>query len=319
MSGRNWWRVALGVGLVAVVLSRTDLAEARRSLAGARIEWLLVAVLAQIAAKLCWAVRWSELLRAAGHLRPLGELLSLVLVGLFFGTFLPGSVSGDVARGYELSARGVPRATAAASLVADRIVGLAALAVAAGAGASLGIAGTIGGSPWVPAVAALAVFGAAAAFAARPALADRMAGGLPGRFGRRARRVAASFALMAGHGARVIASLAASVALVAFSALFHWSLARAIDLKVPFAAWLVIVPAVMLLSAIPLTPNGLGIREAGFVGFLAAQGVPAGSAAIFAVLALLIPLPFALAGGILFARGGRGTVRQVAAAGRDAT
>jgi uncharacterized membrane protein YbhN (UPF0104 family) len=59
----------------------------------------------------------------------------------------------------------------------------------------------------------------------------------------------------------------------------------------------------MLLSAVPLTPNGMGIREAGFVGFLSAQGVPASQAALFAVLAWVVPLPFSLAGGLLFAGG----------------
>ena len=77
-----------------------------------------------------------------------------------------------------------------------------------------------------------------------------------------------------------------------------------------------IVPAVMLLSAIPLTPNGMGIREAGFVGFLATQGVPASDAALFAVLALVVPLLFAIAGGVVFAMGRR---RAAAADARGGT
>jgi uncharacterized membrane protein YbhN (UPF0104 family) len=63
----------------------------------------------------------------------------------------------------------------------------------------------------------------------------------------------------------------------------------------------------MLLSTIPLTPNGMGIREAGFVGFLSAQGVGPSQAALFAVMAFLVPLPFAIAGGLVFAAGERGT------------
>ena len=319
MSVRTLLRVALGIGLLGFVLSRTDLGEARRSLSRAHGEWLAVAVLAQIGSKLCWAWRWSALLRAARHVRATMELFGLVLVGLFFGSFLPGSVSGDFARGWALAARGVPRAVAAASVLADRIVGMAALAVAAAAGAAMGIGGGPGRSPWLPAGAALAVFGTALALAARPTLLAGIADRLPAALSRRARRVADSFALMAGHTGMVCVSLAASLGLVALSALFHWSLGRAIGVRVPFAAWLVIVPAVMLLSAIPLTPNGMGIREAGFVGFLSAQGVAPTQAALFAVLALLIPLPFAIAGGILFSAGERRSVRAVARQEREAS
>jgi hypothetical protein len=74
---------------------------------------------------------------------------------------------------------------------------------------------------------------------------------------------------------------------------------------VPVLAWFVIVPAVMLFAALPVTLNGLGVRELGFVGFLGAQGVPDARATVFALLAFVGTLGFAVAGGVLFLLGDR--------------
>jgi hypothetical protein len=303
MTLRTLLRVGLGFGLLAVVLARADLGDARRSLLRAHVPWLIVALLAQVGAKTLWAYRWSALLRAAGYVRRTLELLGIVLVGLFFGSFLPSSVGGDVARGIALAARGVPKAVAAASVLADRIVGVVSLAVAAACGGLLASRAETGRVTWLAEAAAAAVFGGAALLAMRPTLLRHVAQRLPKSISFRATRVVDSFALVARKRGLLLVALVLSVGLVALSSVFCWSLARAIDIDVSFAAWLVIVPAVMLLSAIPLTPNGMGIREAGFVGFLATHGVPSSQGALFAVLALILPLPFSVAGGVIFAAG----------------
>jgi uncharacterized membrane protein YbhN (UPF0104 family) len=103
----------------------------------------------------------------------------------------------------------------------------------------------------------------------------------------------------------LLRALGYSLGLSACSALFHWSVGRAVGLPVPLLAFLVIVPTVMLVASIPITLNGLGLREVGFVTVLAQLGAPTSTAAVFAFLAFVLPLVFAVAGGILFVAGGR--------------
>ena len=98
-----------------------------------------------------------------------------------------------------------------------------------------------------------------------------------------------------------------SLALAVCSALYHWSVGRAVGIEVPLAAWFVIVPTVMLFAALPITLNGLGVRELGFVGLLGAQGIESSTATVFALLAFVGTLGFAFAGGILFLTGRRTT------------
>ena len=79
----------------------------------------------------------------------------------------------------------------------------------------------------------------------------------------------------------------------------------ACPLDLPLLAFLVIVPTVMLFAAMPITLNGLGVRELGFVGLLGAQGIPEDRATLFALLAFVGTLGFAVAGGMVFLLGDR--------------
>ncbi|MCA9753741.1 MAG: flippase-like domain-containing protein, partial [Gemmatimonadetes bacterium] len=122
-------RWSLGVAALAFLLWRVDLGSALATVREADPRWLAAALAAQLAAKTCWVLRWRRLLAATGHPRGAGSLLRLILLGLFFNNFLPTSVGGDVARGVGLARDGVPKALAAASVVADRLVGVVALAL----------------------------------------------------------------------------------------------------------------------------------------------------------------------------------------------
>jgi uncharacterized protein (TIRG00374 family) len=264
-----------------------------------------MAAIAQLGSKACWLFRWKELLDSAGARRSVTELTRLVLSGLFFNNFLPSSVGGDVARGVGLAALGVPRATAAASVLADRIIGVFSLALTAVAGAAIGAVLFPGRGPWIAAgLVALVLAGIIrASFDSRVLARVGRSAALSGERGstsRSIRRVLDAGRFLAERGGTLRRAFALSLGLSVFSTIYHWAIGRSLDLPVPFAVYCVLVPAVMMFAAIPITLNGLGIREAGFVELLVAQGVSREEATVFAFLAFLGTLGFALAGGILF-------------------
>jgi uncharacterized protein (TIRG00374 family) len=305
-------RLAIGLGALAFLIGRIDLTLARTTVSRANPGWLLVALGAQLVAKACWVLRWRALLSAVGYPRRGRDVLRWILLGLFFNNFLPTSVGGDVARGYELARSGVPRATAAASVVGDRLVGLLALGIMAVVGGALGALFWPGAAPWYTACVIAVVLVTAIVAILRPAVLDSVGrSGLlrySGRLAQRLRRLVEATSLLSGRGAAVRRALGLSLGLSLCSALYHWSVGRAVDIQLPLTGYLVIVPAVMLFASLPITVNGLGIREVGFVGLLAQQGVPSAQGAVFALLAFAGTLIFALAGGILFLTGGASRV-----------
>ena len=86
-----------------------------------------------------------------------------------------------------------------------------------------------------------------------------------------------------------------------------WLVARSIDVDVSFWLLAVIAPPVLILSALPISIGGLGVREAAYVGLLGQVGVDVTDAALLSLLTgaalLLASLPGAIG---LALRGSRG-------------
>lgn len=78
------------------------------------------------------ALRWHLLLRCQGFRLPYHKTLSVVFVGLFFNTFLPGSYGGDIVRaGYMYRSAPGHGGRLLFSILTDRLTGLIGLMVLA--------------------------------------------------------------------------------------------------------------------------------------------------------------------------------------------
>jgi hypothetical protein len=76
---------------------------------------------------------------------------------------------------------------------------------------------------------------------------------------------------------------------------------RAVGLEAPWQYYFVFHPLVSILSALPVSLAGLGIREVGYVWFLSSVGhATQDHAAAFALLWFVVLLASSLAGGLVF-------------------
>ncbi|HSR46401.1 MAG TPA: lysylphosphatidylglycerol synthase transmembrane domain-containing protein [Anaerolineales bacterium] len=90
----------------------------------------LAAVLALlVVSRLAVSARWYMLLRVADPTFPFTESLRLTLAGLFAANFLPTTIGGDVVRAAGVLALSRNRVGATASIVLDRLVGMAGMMV----------------------------------------------------------------------------------------------------------------------------------------------------------------------------------------------
>ncbi|HET7009806.1 MAG TPA: lysylphosphatidylglycerol synthase transmembrane domain-containing protein [Anaerolineales bacterium] len=91
----------------------------------------LVAVVALLViSRVAITARWFSLLRTADKSIPFLESLRLTLAGLFAANFLPTTVGGDVVRLAGILKLSSNRVGSAASIVADRLIGLLGMAMA---------------------------------------------------------------------------------------------------------------------------------------------------------------------------------------------
>lgn len=85
----------------------------------------------------------------------------------------------------------------------------------------------------------------------------------------------------------------------ALAVLSLWLVARSLSLEIPFSVLAVVVPVVLVLTAVPLSVGGLGVREGSYVVLLHQAGVTTTDAALLSLLSTvlfaLVTLPGAFA------------------------
>lgn len=119
-------KLALSLGLVAMVFRQVDFAQVVASLAAANPAYAVVCLITALPTLLISAWRWQMLGQGALSFH---SALKYILIGMFYGSVLPSAVSGDIARGVALAAKekSMRIAVLPASILVDRFVGLTAL------------------------------------------------------------------------------------------------------------------------------------------------------------------------------------------------
>jgi uncharacterized membrane protein YbhN (UPF0104 family) len=139
-------KAVISAGLVALVARNLDVAEIDAAITQIPIGILAVAFGAIFVRTFLIAMRWRIIMHAIGGELGYRSAVEAVLVGLFFNQGLPSSLGGDTVRVWQLHGAGTPLRIAVRSVVIDRLVGLLALAILAGAGLPL-LAARVGSGP----------------------------------------------------------------------------------------------------------------------------------------------------------------------------
>jgi glycosyltransferase 2 family protein len=284
-------RLAITLGLLAWVGYRTDWAKVGQALASMRVELWLAALGVLVLTQVVSAWRWQILARPFGFERSVGQLLNYYFIGMYFNLLLPTSVGGDVVRAWYLDGGAGRRALAFASVFVDRFSGLLVLLCFGCIGVWVSPAGL---PAWIPTL----VWVTTASAVLGIALASWLA--------RRGERLTAQLskvrlAIGALASPRVFAgSTFLSLGVQAGNIVLVWLVGLALGAEVPFGYYWVVVPMVTLLTMLPVSVNGMGVRENAMVVFLAPLGVPETTATPLALLWFLVFLTVSLAGGLVY-------------------
>lgn len=287
-------KAVASIGLVYFILQRAEIDAVWRAMAGIAPGPIGLAVVCQLLGPAIIAMRWRGLLGHHGLHPGWPYLYRSVLVSGFFRQFMPSTIGGDVIRGYDAWRAGASKSLALMSLIVDRLAGLLALLTLAMMALLLSpeIEQRVPGLRWMG-LALLAALVALAVMLARP----RRAGAASGRLG----KIGAALALYHGAMPALLRAAALSLLLQVNVITFYWALGLALGLPVSYADFYVIAPVAILVMMLPISINGIGVREGVFVLLLAQWGVQASDALALAWLEFGIFLLFGCLGGVLFA------------------
>jgi hypothetical protein len=273
------------------------------ALTGASLWWLLAALAVSAVSQFSAAVPWGMLLGD----RRLGWSLigGSFLRANFVSQVLPTGVGGDAVRTAEVG-KVVGYGRALAALAGSRALGLVAMALWALAAAWLlegsdGVAIVALAGGFLVAVSALAVLAFSADHVVRRAPLGRVPAAV-----RRALEEAS-------HWVRGYRARPGLLAMVLGVNLVGWGLnlvslvllANSLDIHAGWALYGVAMPLTLAATLLPVTVNGLGVREGILVGLLARTGVSVAHGTALAVLVDVQALPLALAGAALWIARGR--------------
>jgi uncharacterized membrane protein YbhN (UPF0104 family) len=222
------------------------------------------------------AWRWNLLGALLKIPAPFSEYLRYALIGMFTNVFVPGLVGGDALRALYLGRRHQRLGDAIASVAADRIVGLIGLfwlAAAAAAAMSVRLPRTV----TVPTIAVGAI--SLAGFTALPLI-----GALAARTQMRITAVLKTIAPYLDRPVAMLPAVGLSIALQLSQATCLWILARGLGLAVSFTVFLLCVPIVNVFVSLPVTLNGLGVRETAYVILLGMAGMAKADAVALGLL-----------------------------------
>lgn len=129
-------RAAVAAGLTAYILWRSHPRDVLAALAGADWRLIAVAVVLVLADRALMAYRWLALLCIVDRTQrpPLTEIMRIFFVSTFVGTFLPASIGSDAVRAYNMAQLNVRGSDAVASVLMDRMLGVASILVMAAVG-----------------------------------------------------------------------------------------------------------------------------------------------------------------------------------------
>jgi hypothetical protein len=271
-------QIGLSVALIAAVLWQANLHEIGDALRDSSPGWFCAAIAINIVATFVMVVRWHMLLVARGRREPgLWWLFETYVIALLLGQVLPTAVGGDAVRALDLARRTGAPAEAVSSVVVDRVVGLAALGALAAAGALAGGSGIARGT-----AVALGLGVVAATSLAAVALFSRRLQPLLRRLAPVAARLRVERPLRAlyralhayrGHPATLAWVFVLGVFAQGLRAVSIGFLATGMGLDLSFATLLVLCPVLFLVTVVPASLNGIGLREATFVVVLGGAGV----------------------------------------------
>lgn len=302
----GWSKWLVSAGLIAFVLSQTDIREVRAAVLGADPLYLLAAFSLIFVGLVIGAVRWRWLLAANDVKASLLFLIGSGCVASFVRLALPSTIGGDAVRVYDSWRAGASKSIAVATIGVDRLLGLFALVlVACGAMVFNPRIAEIPGAKWIAIAVAAGMMAVISwiFFIGKPPpkLVMRFWNLGPKPLRRPFEKLFTALGSFHGHHAVLVKVFSLGVLLQVNVIAFYWLIALGLGLEITFWEMLAAAPIAIFVMMIPVTINGIGLRENIWIVLLGAYGFADANAIALSWIELGLFVTFGLLGGLVYA------------------
>src|SRR6201996_8807108 len=272
-------KILISVALLYAALRKVNLFDLASRIGNLKsLSWIALAIVVTFVQIYIGALRWCEVSAECGAPLPVRQAFRFNMIGTFFNQTLPSSIGGDAVRLWLVARAGAGWRGATYSIFVDRAVGLIALAII-----------IVGSLPWSSHLISDAYGRSALMLIDFAALAGGagflVLGVLPWPWLKRwwathhihACAVIANRVIFSGKNEPAIAVLSFLVHFLAV--VIAWCVVQSIAAPVGFDQTFLLIPPVMLVTMLPISIAGWGVREAtmglafGYAGLVTNEGI----------------------------------------------
>jgi glycosyltransferase 2 family protein len=298
-------RFALSLILLAAILVSINLPDLIERLTKINVLYFIAGLGIYLCSIAAWAFRWHLFLRDTITDVRYTDTLTTLLAGLFTSLFLPTMVGADIGRAYELSRRSHQTVDVVSTVMFDRLIGFVAVLLTAV------VAIILLGSQYISNDLLYTILfilgGMVIAFGLffNPRFIRRFSWALNlpliNRYQAATRQLYQALYRLYQKPMLSLLALITSMGVVLLEIIAVVVLGYAIGVTVDPIYFFIFVPIIWNILIIPISINGLGVRETAFVFFFTQVGMVAGEAVLLSLLYYFYTVITGLIGGILIA------------------
>jgi len=290
--------------LAYIFTQKTSLSQVLLTLRHVDLPWLLISFSLHAVGLIVSAYRWQILIRAQGDDVPLKLLAQSYLVGTFFNNFLPTRFGGDVVRIWDGSKYSQSIVKSSAIVIVERLTGLLILFLFA-LGVSVIRLDLANQLPFIWVALGFGALGFAGIlaflFLPWPRLLSRfLKNSHPGSLAAKIIIFRETIINYRQQKAAFMRAMLWALVLQLNVIIYYFLIGRSLHLKIPLLDYFMVIPVVHFIQLIPITINGLGLREGAYIEIFAFYSIPAQAAFSFSMVDVGFVLILGLVGGTLY-------------------
>lgn len=297
-------RTIISLTFIIFLLKKVQLDELKEILIES--EWILytISTCVVLSTRIFAAFRWKYLLSVFKLKISLLRIMYWGMIATFFNMFLPTALGGDVVRIYELSKHSGRTYDAAASVLIGRIIGYVG-AIALAFGALVFNPVLRGDSRILVSVVTITVASLSAMFVLFNTRLSKKVVQIFSRLGmgfisEKVEKAYEALHLYRGQYRVLIVALLMSLFLQVTYIACVYLIGIALGMEVPFRFYLSSIPLIWIITMIPVSISGIGLREGGFVFFFSMIGVKSEKSIALSLLVFSQMVLIGLIGGIMY-------------------
>jgi len=265
MKWKFFIKLAISLVLIALVLRLVHPEELIKTLATVPAWVGLSVLLGYLTSQVLSAYKWQLLLHEATVLSSIANCIKAYFIGMFANCFGLGVVGGDLVRALLVGKGEQAKTEAFASVVADRVHGLAVLA-------AIGtVATALFGSNIIERQLFVLLLGIGVALTIGWFLCPITLRFFSRRLDKLKQKIDNVRAVFPTKGSIIISITLISISVHLIQIGLHKVIGIGLGVDIPWVVLLIVIPFVNILSSLPFSWNGLGVREVSYVFFFTSQ------------------------------------------------